>query len=381
MSGREQGENHDPRRKGSRAGVLHDETPIDELEAMGEAEKTTRAKKSRVKLFLTWLESRDLKLPAKPRWVQWFAAALTKWEYQYPKQYTSSVIMWLVEPTKGVEQARLVSGPAVVRNITDVEDAINRTVFNNAPQKAKPLILGEHWNKLSSEELCIASTWALSSLRGDTFEGIWEQDVKVQRPGTTKEEKKEESIDIVIADDKVKNQQGRTITIGCNCDPHQGIRFCPLHGERRISADMFPVKKTMIAKICKTLRVTCHSFRRAFALAARERSEKIDTEKLAAHAGWEPEAKQWNTYTTDFHATWKAKMSEFMPYHGAFKGMEGKSGAEYPFTNKPKKTKVTIKLRAPQQAQRRGKGSAAKKVMLKKVLKIVKANAEKRKKK
>jgi hypothetical protein len=176
---RKQGENDDPRRKADPKGLMLDRTPFEELEAMGEEAKTTNAKKSRVKPFLPWMESRDLKLPARAIYVQWFAAALTKWEYAGPKQYTPSVVMWLVQPVKPGEQARPVNGPALARHISDVEDAIGRTVHTHISAKADPVVRGKHWSKLSKKDRCIASLWFLMSVRGDTFEGLWEHDFDV----------------------------------------------------------------------------------------------------------------------------------------------------------------------------------------------------------
>jgi hypothetical protein len=340
----------DPRQKADRRGLLTDDTPDEILESMGEAKNTTSSKRSRVNLFLEWLKGRGLKLPAEASSVQKFAASMTRWEYQDPKQYTSSVWQWLVEPVKIGEQSRLIAGPAILRHISDVEQAISRTVKDHSPWKADIILRSSNWDNLTDEDRCIASVWALSSVRGDTFEGIQEQDLISISPN---------EVELYIRDDKVKNQRGRRIKIGCNCvvTAKGGMRFCPFHGKVKLTKGCFPVKKAQITRITKKLKITGHSFRRAFATRMRASERELCTEIVAQHAGWEPEAKQWSSYTADF-AEWVDRIEEFIPYAGVLRRMETESGEKekgHTFAKKKARVKKTVLVSAKSIQDRLGR--------------------------
>ena len=333
----------------------------DELRQMACAESTTRNKKSRVGLFLEWAGKRGARPPFRPRQVQMFAAYLTYMEYRRVLDYTSSVFQYLAEPPEEGEAPRLVSSPAILRNISDEEAAISRTVVNTCPTKAAPALRGPAFEKLPRAERRVAALWVLSSLRGDSLGNLQAEDVSLS----------EGEVALRVREDKVRNQRGRTIRIGCNCSPGApGNAYCPIH--LGVGKEDFPIGVRGAAELAKKLGLTMHSMRRGFALSARAEQEagrKIDAGALCHHAGWESSSRMWAEYTSDW-ANWDGEKG-FFPLEGAIAAIEKHgeraTGTQYSF---PKCRKTTTEAReifvtAAKKLARKGRVGAARKTTVK----------------
>ena len=326
----------------------------DELRSMGEAPSTTRSKASRVALFKDWLKSRGTPFPVRPEQVQMFAAQLTIWEYRHVSDYTGSVMQWLCEPPLSGEAPRLTDGPGLLRNLADTERSIIRTITNGEPTKAPPIRVGTAWARLTPKDACIASLWSLTGLRLDSLAAIGDVDVKITPA----------CIQILVRQDKIKNQEGRLQHIYCNCTAEHLEVFCPLHCDTPVDSRWFPLGRANCGKIAKLLGGRAHSFRRSCALSLRRAADVtgMRSAAVAHHMGWEHSAAMWDEYTFDYNALWKEEAHAFVPVAGLLPALALKGPGAKPHVFKQRPEKVLVKRTFPissNQALRKGKTALA----------------------
>ncbi|CAD7935857.1 unnamed protein product, partial [Amoebophrya sp. A25] len=242
------------------------------------------------------------------------------------------------------------------RNIGDVEKAIERTIQDHNPRKAKPFLPGTKLEALKAKDQKMVLLWALSGLRGDSIAAVDDTDIS----------KKGDVWRIHISEDKIRKQRGRIIEIHCNCDTNAKTvgarnRFCPMHGEGAVMRSDFPLGKARISSLAKGISGTLHSCRRRLALATRREWEQgkisVKEDEFLTHMGWEQSSKMWDEYTAD-HKTWEA--SEFIPLHGLRRRWPSGGGPPPRVFVQPKAVqedtlvKRTIKITPKQKLQKKG---------------------------
>lgn len=343
-----QANNGDTRRKADRNLLLSTAATFDdnELWRMGEAKNTTKNKRSRVNLFLKWLEYRGKKLPVIPRWVQHWVAHLTLCEYKDPAVYSSTVWMWLCDIPDPGESNRLVESATILLNIADVEEQITRTIKKCKCTKA-PLLgaARDEEASLSKKQRCLAALMSLLGNRCDTMASASKSNIIINREDM---DKNKHYVYFQVAEDKVQEAKGRWQKFYCNCEGNakKDRMWCPLHGEEPLQKEWFPIHRSEWEKIAQLLKGTTHSFRRTLAMTLRDNAQDLSTTVAVTHMGWEEKGKMWGEYTKDHHK-WAEEKMEVIPVTGIVRYLKEQSsnmekGHKFKKTKSLKKGKKTI---------------------------------------
>ena len=279
-----------------------------------------------------------------------FAAQLTNWEYRHVSDYTGSAMQWLCEPPATGEAPRLAEGPCLLRNLADTERAMVRAITNGEPTKAPPIRAGTAWDRITPKDACIASLWSLTGLRLDSLTAIGDVDVKISPT----------CIQILVRQDKIKNQEGRQQHIYCNCTTEHLASFCPLHCETPVISRWFPLGRANCGRIAKLLGGRARSFRRSCALSLRREADVtgMRSAAVAHHMGWEHSAAMWDECAFGYNALWKEEAHEFVPVVGLLPALSSKGPGAKPHVFKQRPEKVLVKRTFPvsaNQALRKGK--------------------------